>query len=105
MGKNALLLLPSSRQNRGRAERRRRRPIRPPWASTAARGRGERRWGPCGVDSRPHLVPGRRSEAGRRGLAAAALLKRGGGASAGKGRQWWPGGFECEGVAPVGRLL
>ena len=105
MGKNALSSSSPPTQNRGGVGARRRRPIRPPWASTAARGRGERRWGPCGVDSRPHLVPGRRSEAGRRGPAAAALLKRGGGASAGEGRRWWPGRFECEGAAPVGRLL
>ena len=105
MGKNALSSSSPPTQNKGGVGARRRRPIRPPWASSAPRGRGERRWGPGGVDSRPHLVPGRRSEAGRRGPAAAALLKRGGGASAGEGRRWWPGRFECEGAAPVGRLL
>ena len=35
-----------------------------------------------GCDSRPHLGLGRRSEAGRRERAAAALVARGGGASA-----------------------
>jgi len=98
MGKNALSSSSPPTQNRGGVGARRRRPIRPPWTSTAARGRGKRRWGPCGVDSRPHLGPGRRSGAGRRGPAAAALLKRGGGASAEEGRRGVAARFEAVGV-------
>ena len=95
--KRPFFLLLASRTGEGGGERRRR-PIRPPWTSTAARGRGKRGWGPCGVDSRPHLGPGRRSGAGRRGPAAAALLKRGGGASAEEGRRGVAARFEAVGV-------
>jgi len=66
---------------------------------------GKRGGGMWGIDSPTHLGPGRSEEAGRRGPVAAALLERGGGASAEEGRRWRPGRLECGVAAPVGRLL
>ena len=78
----APFFLLSPRENRGGAERRRRRPIRALCASAAARGRGERRRGLCGVDPRPHLVPGWSVAARPRWPAAAGGGASGGGAAA-----------------------
>jgi len=72
----APFFLLSPRENRGGAERRRRRPIRALCASAAARGRGERRRGLRGVDSRPHLVPGWGVAARPRWPAAAGVSER-----------------------------
>ena len=88
----APFFLLSPRENRGGAERRRRRPIRALCASAAARGRGERRRGLCGVDPRPHLVPGWSVAARPRWPAAAGGGASGGGAAAeerGRGVAAW----------------
>ena len=75
------LFLPST-QNRGGHWLAGGGPIRAPWAMAAAGNEGERGREVRGCDSRPHLRLGRRVEAGRRERAAAALVARGGGASA-----------------------
>ena len=78
--------LPSPRENRGGAERRRRRPIRAPCASAAARGRGKRSREVGRLDSPTWLALGWSEEAGLRGRAAAATGVRRGDAAAGERR-------------------
>ena len=71
MGKYAPFFLLPPREIEEAAIGRRRRPIRPFWATAAAGNEGERRREVRGCDSRPHLGLGRRAEAGRREQAAA----------------------------------
>jgi len=62
----------------------------------AAGRRGERKRRRWWLDSRPHLGPGRREEAGRRERAAAASGARCGGAAE-LGREAWGGERGCGG--------
>ena len=82
----APFFLLSPRENRGEAERRRRRPIRALCASAAARGRGKRSREVGRLDSPTWLALGWSEEAGLRGRAAAATgVRRGVAAARGRG--------------------
>ena len=100
LGKNAILFLLPSVWNRGGVGASA--PVNPGGQGlVGGPGRGERERVGRRFDPRPHLGLGRRSEAGRRGRAATALVARGGGASAREERAGGGGG-SCEAAAKLG---